>query len=177
MQCGAKTRSGTPCKSPAMANGRCRMHGGLQPKGADSPNFKHGRYSKYLNQSLQDKLATVDDENPLDLLPELQVQRALLADYLNRFSEGMRLGAPDIQFLFGWSGEIGRTVERIVKMRNDTALTAAEVALIAMRIPEVVTKYIDDPDTQRRFIADLFAAIGVSVRADQPQLTAGASPQ
>lgn len=26
--CGAKTRAGTPCQSPAMRNGRCRMHGG-----------------------------------------------------------------------------------------------------------------------------------------------------
>ena len=27
-RCGAKTRAATPCKSPAMKNGRCRMHGG-----------------------------------------------------------------------------------------------------------------------------------------------------
>ena len=27
-RCGAKTRRGTPCRAPAMANGRCRMHGG-----------------------------------------------------------------------------------------------------------------------------------------------------
>ncbi|MXP65632.1 hypothetical protein E0493_19980 [Roseomonas sp. M0104] len=27
-RCGARTRSGRPCASPAMANGRCRMHGG-----------------------------------------------------------------------------------------------------------------------------------------------------
>src|SRR6266702_7665850 len=28
---GAKTRSGSPCQSPAMPNGRCRMHGDLRP--------------------------------------------------------------------------------------------------------------------------------------------------
>ena len=27
-RCGAKTRQGKPCNSPAMRNGRCRMHGG-----------------------------------------------------------------------------------------------------------------------------------------------------
>lgn len=27
-RCGAKTRAGHPCRSPAMKNGRCRMHGG-----------------------------------------------------------------------------------------------------------------------------------------------------
>src|SRR5271165_2673433 len=26
--CGAKTRAGVPCRAPAMANGRCRIHGG-----------------------------------------------------------------------------------------------------------------------------------------------------
>jgi glucans biosynthesis protein len=27
LRCGAKTRSGIPCRAPAMRNGRCRMHG------------------------------------------------------------------------------------------------------------------------------------------------------
>ena len=27
-RCGARTRSGGACRSPAMPNGRCRMHGG-----------------------------------------------------------------------------------------------------------------------------------------------------
>ncbi len=27
-QCGARTRAGTPCKAPAMRNGRCYRHGG-----------------------------------------------------------------------------------------------------------------------------------------------------
>ena len=28
-RCGARTRAGTPCRSPAMGNRRCRLHGGL----------------------------------------------------------------------------------------------------------------------------------------------------
>jgi hypothetical protein len=46
-RCLARTRRGTPCKSPAMANGRCRMHGGMSP-GAPKGNknaLKHGFYS------------------------------------------------------------------------------------------------------------------------------------
>ena len=30
-RCGARTRSGSRCQSPAMPNGRCRMHGGMSP--------------------------------------------------------------------------------------------------------------------------------------------------
>jgi uncharacterized protein YjcR len=46
-RCGARTRSGRPCRSPAMPNGRCRMHGGKSP-GAPTGNrnaWKHGQYS------------------------------------------------------------------------------------------------------------------------------------
>ena len=46
-RCRARTRPGTPCRSPAMANGRCRMHGGTSP-GAPIGNANartHGRYS------------------------------------------------------------------------------------------------------------------------------------
>lgn len=52
-RCGAKTRKGTPCKAPAMANGRCRMHGGKStgpktPEGLErsqKANWRHGFYS------------------------------------------------------------------------------------------------------------------------------------
>jgi len=52
-RCGAKTRRGTPCQAPAMANGRCRLHGGLStgprtPEGLErsrKARWKHGRYS------------------------------------------------------------------------------------------------------------------------------------
>jgi hypothetical protein len=46
-RCRARTRAGTPCQSPAMTSGRCRMHGGGSP-GAPKGNrhaFRHGRYS------------------------------------------------------------------------------------------------------------------------------------
>ncbi len=46
-RCGARTREGRPCRSPAMSNGRCRMHGGRSP-GAPIGNAnarKHGLYT------------------------------------------------------------------------------------------------------------------------------------
>lgn len=46
-RCGARTRAGNRCRSPAMPNGRCRLHGGLSP-GAPKGNrnaLKHGRYT------------------------------------------------------------------------------------------------------------------------------------
>lgn len=52
-RCGAETRRGPPCRAPAMANGRCRMHGGgstgpRTPEGlarSRRARWKHGLYS------------------------------------------------------------------------------------------------------------------------------------
>jgi hypothetical protein len=50
-RCGARTRSGEPCKSaPVTGRRRCRMHGGAEgsgaPAGARNGNFRHGRYTR-----------------------------------------------------------------------------------------------------------------------------------
>src|SRR5438128_2559681 len=53
-RCGAKNRRGMPCRCPAIANGRCRLHGGLStgpktPEGIERIRkavTKHGRYSR-----------------------------------------------------------------------------------------------------------------------------------
>jgi uncharacterized protein YjcR len=49
-RCGAKTRSGDPCRSPAVhGKKRCRMHGGAPGSGAPKRNqnaLKHGVYTR-----------------------------------------------------------------------------------------------------------------------------------
>jgi uncharacterized protein YjcR len=49
-RCGAKTRSGDPCRSPAVhGKKRCRMHGGAPGSGAPKQNqnaLKHGVYTR-----------------------------------------------------------------------------------------------------------------------------------
>jgi hypothetical protein len=46
-QCGAHCRTtGKPCKAPAMANGRCRMHGGT----STGRPIVHGRATKAAKQ-------------------------------------------------------------------------------------------------------------------------------
>ena len=49
-RCGAKTRAGGRCKSPAVkGKRRCRMHGGAAGSGAPKGNqnaLKHGRFTR-----------------------------------------------------------------------------------------------------------------------------------
>jgi uncharacterized protein YjcR len=50
LRCGARTRSGKPCQSPAVqGKKRCRMHGGAPGSGAPRGNknaVKHGLYTR-----------------------------------------------------------------------------------------------------------------------------------
>jgi hypothetical protein len=64
-RCGARTRSGRPCQSPAVTGRRrCRMHGGAAgsggPKGSRNGNYKRGLYTteaiasrKWLRQQIR----------------------------------------------------------------------------------------------------------------------------
>lgn len=77
-RCEAKTRSGAPCRGPAMRSRktgrytRCRMHGGAStgpktPEGlarCGKANFRHGRYTKEmreLTRKYRDLLTSVND--------------------------------------------------------------------------------------------------------------------
>jgi len=57
-RCGAKTRRGTPCNSPAVSGKkRCRMHGGAPGTGAPKGNqnaLKHGLYTR---EAIEDRRA------------------------------------------------------------------------------------------------------------------------
>jgi len=72
-RCGAKTRRGTSCQCPAMANGRCRLHGGLStgPKTAAGIErirravTKHGQYSAVAKRLQTRYRALVGDSREL----------------------------------------------------------------------------------------------------------------
>ena len=82
--CGAKTRTGEPCRQRAEPNGRCHYHGGKSlPAGPAHPTWKHGRYSKF--PGVGD--AIEDDETLLDLRQEVRVIDARLAQLQGRIQE------------------------------------------------------------------------------------------
>lgn len=78
-RCGARTRRGSICQSPAMANGRCRLHGGLStgPRTAEGLErmrravTKHGRYSKTAKDERSDLRAMLKACG--DLLSEIKI--------------------------------------------------------------------------------------------------------
>jgi hypothetical protein len=163
--CGGKTRAGTDCKRPAgwgtdhVGEGKCKLHAGSSLRGVDHPNYKTGRYIGFLPDNIKAKVAQVSDDNPLDILPELEIQRGLFAEYISRFQEGIPLKQGDIAQIIEWATEITRTVERITKMKNETALTGVEIKYLAARMSDLAVRYIDDPTRRAAFIEELFSIV------------------
>lgn len=88
--CGAKTRTGAPCrKAPVAGSARCRNHGGKTPKGQNAGN-KHAAkpgslYSKYLTADERRlfngiEIGKIDDE--LRLM-RIRLTRALAKEMAN----------------------------------------------------------------------------------------------
>jgi hypothetical protein len=88
--CGAKTRSGQPCRTPPMANGRCRLHGGATPRGLASPQFKHGKYSQDLQGlSLAEMYREAREDDELaDVRDEIALLEARTRELLRRLGGG-----------------------------------------------------------------------------------------
>lgn len=94
--CGAKTRPSAKhpnCRQRAghrtdhVGQGRCRLHGGMTPitTGRGSRNL---RYKGIVRIALRDLIAEMEeDPDPLNIMSELAFARAVLIDFLNRYTE------------------------------------------------------------------------------------------
>lgn len=74
--CGAQLRGrpGVYCQKPPLkGRTRCRLHGGLVPRGDALPQYKHGLYSKALPKNLRDEFKRLVND------PELLSARAEVA--------------------------------------------------------------------------------------------------
>jgi len=153
--CGAKTRSGNPCKLPGTgAGGRCKFHGGATPGGALSANFKHGRYSKYIPKRLAERFQeAASDPEILNLTADIALIDARIAEML----DGVEVGAgKDIFF------RLQDAYTAFERAQQGHDLEASKAALLSIK--RLVTQGIDEQSTwdqvhllleqRRRFVAD-----------------------
>lgn len=86
-RCGAKTRSGYPCKRGcAPGRTRCKFHGGASPAaGPDHPRWKHGRYSRAIPRDIVEKVRDAREDPTLQgLREEIAALQVLLEDEWQR---------------------------------------------------------------------------------------------
>lgn len=87
-KCGARRGDGSLCRGLAMANGRCRKHGGNARKGAAHGRYTHGRYVKTIpKELLPGYQQAMKDTDLLSLKDELCVLTARISRLMERIDE------------------------------------------------------------------------------------------
>jgi hypothetical protein len=177
--CGAKLRGkNTYCQKPPMANGRCKLHGGKTPSGPDSPHFKHGRYADAFKGTMAQRFAKLqEDATPLDAISDLNVQRTMLATYIETAGAKKTVRLSDLVNAADMAKDAVKSAAIIAQTRQKDALTLAELKFLQKGMMILMEKYVPDPNNRRNFIADLYALIPQTdgAETDEPaELPAGA---
>lgn len=102
----------------AMANGRCRIHGGKSLAAVASPTLKHGRYSKYLPTRMTERYQqALSDPELLELREEVSLLDARLSDVLSRVDTGESGKAwASLRSLFSEYRKAKNDVDRVVTL-------------------------------------------------------------
>lgn len=159
--CGAKTRSGEPCKGKPMLNGRCRMHGGSTPSGIALPQTKTGRYSKYLPDNIRDRYHQALGDNELIslrdeiALVEVQIVATLEAQTKPDAPPEDIIGAR--ARLYDLIEQRRRLVEterkRLVDMQQ--MITSEQAMLLVGALVGIIRARVNDPSTLAAIQSDI----------------------
>jgi len=168
-QCEATSkRSGERCRKHAM-RGRnvCMSHGGKTPRGAASPHFKTGRYSRSLPGRL---VATYEealsDPRLLSLREDIALTDAMLMETLSQLDEDTpttkeRRVFRDVGKLIEQRRRLVESeVKHIVLARE--IMTAEEAMSLMRAVVAIVTRYLPDPKAQAAIAEELHALISTN---------------
>jgi hypothetical protein len=145
----------------------CLAHGGRTPRGAASPHFKTGRYSRSLpGHLLAAYERALTDPKLLSLRDEVALTDAMIAELLRQLDDDSP--ASKYRRIFR---QIGRLIERrrrlvetevrhIVLARE--MLTAEETLTLVESIVAVVTRYLPDPSDRQAIAEEIHALVSTA---------------
>lgn len=177
--CGAKTRSGGPCRHEAgwgtdhPGAGRCKLHGGSTP-------IKHGIYSRVLRPRHQALLAELSEAPVDDPSDDIRVHQVLVLAALEQWQEQLGLAEvarADVEAAleahdpdgigraieqqdraekladYLW-GRVELALDRQAKLKQKQQDTEASVPLVDLvdyvnRVVAVILPYVQEPDRER----------------------------
>ena len=133
-RCDARSKqTGEQCRKYAVAGSRkCRYHGGLTPRGVQSPHYKAGLYAKSL-KSLRETIADLDKP---ELRDELAMARGALMLFLEEFGDVERVVA-----LKGGLGALMAALEQIRRIVD--TMTRPQPVLQAVSVTVQDTGLLD----------------------------------
>lgn len=154
--CGAKCRDGRPCTQRAMANGRCRMHGG---KSTGAPLI-HGRYSKHLKGDLLARYErSRNDPDLLSLREEVSVLDALISEIVDEIERDPHGSKVRLRVIIKEKSDLVLAETRRIK-EIGAILTAEEAAALVAALSSAVADEVTDPEVLRRINEKFVRAIG-----------------
>jgi|GEM_PF-6510235 hypothetical protein len=160
--CGAKTRTGEPCKKTAgqgtpffgKEGYRCSNHGGLSPKAMTAADETTARGLTFdtLDQALAKRIEDfANDPNILDLKREIGLCRAQLENLATSGDKAIETAA----IVSSLSSTIGRLVVRVHKMEMDRQ-GLVQVSLVRILIDSwrrAILETLPDADVRNMLIA------------------------
>jgi hypothetical protein len=129
-------------------SGRCKHHGG-------SSRITHGRYSTITRPAIQERLNALKaaDPDPLDLLEELHLLRALTIDFIERYDLALEDDSPrqrlDIADASRLIERIARVVDTIHKTQQEHTISLDTFKRLMEQMALAVARYVSDGDTLR----------------------------
>jgi hypothetical protein len=163
-QCEATSkRSGERCRKHAM-RGRnvCMSHGGKTPRGAASPHFKTGRYSRSLPGRLVAAYEeALSDPRLLSLRDDIALTDAMLMETLSQFDDDTpttkkrRVVRDACKLIEQRRRLVDSEVKHIVLARE--MITAEEAMSLMRAMVAIVTRYIPDPKDRAAIVEEVHA--------------------
>ena len=157
-RCGAKTRSGEPCKNPpTTGRTRCRMHGGspAQPRGVAHWNFKHGAYSKALKEqphTLEAYQRALNDPYLASMADEMALAQARLMELLSN---------EDWDAAYLWIDQIRKLA--VAKNKYDVlarrAVPVETFMAFMIGLKDIIETHVPDPDMRDAIFDEMILAI------------------
>ncbi|GAB7388985.1 hypothetical protein BSNK01_28230 [Bacillaceae bacterium] len=177
--CGAKTRSGAPCKNRPMANGRCRLHGGKStgpPKGNKNA-LKTGEYETIWLDTLDDDERVLFDAINTDVAQQLDEEIRLITIRERRIMKRIQSLKQQKHVLEEITesdeyGTIKRFVETLIRIHQfEEALTRVQEK--KTRLLELKYKVMSANTEEGDSLAGLVEAIRESAMANESDPDSG----
>lgn len=119
------------------------------------------------------------DNQPLDAVADLNVQRAMLEEYIAQANKRKKIKMTDLMNAADMAKDAVKSAAIIAQTRQKQALTLAEIKFIQKGMMMLMEKYVPDPDQRRNFIEELYTLIPETDGAEESEsavLPAGAEP-
>lgn len=137
-------------------SGRCRDHAGRP--------IKHGRYSSIDREEISDLIQKFEeDDDPLDILPELAAARALLQDFIERYDEYLTAviawhedndekpkGILDISEAIRFLEKVTKMAHRERRLQQDNAVSRDDLKRVLVEMARTVETELDDDEAVNR---------------------------